>query len=95
MNTKALGHKQKQIIKVLLEGGCITSFTQLSPYEHQGSVWQDSDKNDWYGSISEAEISSLRKRGIIDGKLVRTTVQPDTDSWEFLLTEEAIKYFKP
>jgi len=95
MNTKALGTRQKEIISVLKDGGCITSFIQLSPYEHTGSLWEDLDENDWYGHIEESQITALRKRGIIDGKMVYSTVQPDTEHYRFELTKEAVEFFTP
>lgn len=93
METRNLGSRQKKIIDVLLKGGHISDLRELDPPSQ--SVNLNENEDDFHAILLPHEVEALVKKGIISGKMVYSTVQPDTEHYRFELTEEAKKWFGP
>jgi len=85
MNVKGLGKKQKAIIHYLQRKHYIHVFADLS--NSTKDIWLKKEDN-CIAIIPETWFNSLVKREIIVGKMVYSTVQPDTESWKFVINPE-------
>jgi hypothetical protein len=81
MITKGLGIKQKAIIHYLQRRYYIRVFADLGRCEKSVNLC-DRDGNET-AILSETWLNSLVHRGIIEGKMTYSTVQPDTETWQF------------
>jgi len=88
-----IGSRQKEIVAILLAGGHISDLRELCPFKQ--SINLNSDEDSFHAMLLPNQVESMVKKGIIAGKMVYSTVQPDTEHYRFELTKDAKKWFGP
>jgi len=87
-NFKGLGFHQKSTVQLLKEGWTIRSFVEYA----MGTdiAWLHHEESDNSMPIDNRILVTLSKRGIIEGKTIMSTVQPDTETFEYTLNKNIL-----
>lgn len=87
-----LGKKQKQVLSILAKGGAIRFFKHYSEMWEKATVIDEDDNEIEY--CPPSLLISLNKRDLVYPKKIYSTVQPDTDTYDYLLRREYLEAVK-
>lgn len=93
MHWPRLGKRQTEVLKMLLNDHHISVFVDLDNNLTEECI-SDDDKSNTYDLPGKNMIGALLKRGLIEGKRVYSTVQPNTEHLEFRIRPEALEWVR-